>query len=902
MSFQSTENVDEDTWAGILCIDPNGLRTSSPVGPLYYKLDTLRILPGLTDRSGHFVGTINDNKTTFPGTEIEYNYYHSWGLYNTGWHDKATSLALRHTYLADNPTYPDGWSVLTRRVIVSHFDREYDMMLLTPDSNYIRDNDEFWVGIQYGPVAEGLSNTWDGSTGRKWLMGGWITRRYYEYDDNGEITAHIEGADYMELWRTQPYGTPDDPKDYSENPMLHSTLVGFLHDAVNALQSADYRFTKHTTWGTGGMSGSVNRNISSEMAFDIMAEICHEEGYEWQIVIDPTGATPADRRKVMLYERAATAPSVDLSASRIAYETSIRSLPKIQLGETDDVATHIQIVREVQTIPQDDLSNFMHPGLWPDKDHASRRYSMLSFPPPPNPASHGWDRVTNSYHTDGDDANVWPDGYGQGLPGSPYSDPSQVIDSEGNPAICFQKHMVDRSPETWTFWNFLSFYLDDNGQPSSAKLDLDLRTWRRVLFNFKHGTRSQAFRHGNMSSYLFLFFYWYGASYFDDDAGSVYKLRLHTTIEPGIPDDDWYKRCFVYTFGKGTQNDKGEDIIDGDGWYPFDLLLPEIDDDGSVVNWHGWEPEYTTTLATADPLHIDFVSFEIECAEHQDRFNRAVYEDYDSFDFVNTAPYYQGYRGRSLSFEDALEGEIYLEITDIEKYLYRGTDYIDEVLTGELIFPDPKPRLLLITENGMTKEWVEVEAINGDYDGTTNVKLTRPLLNDWDNGTSDRALLPMGCSWSLSNFHFETGPGYTYPVGSRPTELQKPYRYRTIPYTDVELDRQATLKIPAETYQSIQYVEAELDGNPYLLIGHRVHVQLDPERETLFHNVQLLIDDITYTVDKTDFYCDVTLGTLDAKARVTGNMSFVHAEQRRKLTRLELGIPQRNPYEERFVG
>jgi len=899
MSFPSTLNVEDDTWAGILCIDPNGLRPFSPVGPLYYKLDSLKIQPGLTDRSGHFIGTLNDNKTTFPGTENEYRYIHSYGFYDTGWLSYTDGAAARTAYLAAHPTYPNSWYVFTRLVVVALFTREYDMMLLTPDSTHIQDNDEFWVGVQHGPEVEGLTDTWDGSTGRKWLMGGWICNRAYEYENTGEITAVIEGKDYMELWRTQPYGTPDTPKDYSDEgagPTLHGVILNDLFTEVNALQNANYQFTKHAYWNTA-MTGSINRNMSSEMAFDLMQEICHNEGFEWQIILDPTGITPADRRKVMLYKRTSTtAPIVDVAAYRIAYDTYIRQLPTIQVGDTEDTATHIQIVRDVETVPRDNLSNFMHPGLWPDKDHASRRYSMLSFPPPPNPASHGWDRVTDTYQTDGDPRNVWPGdiwgrGYGQGREGSPYGDPTQIIDSEGNPAICFQKQMIDRSPETWTFWNFLNLYTNEDDLPTGAALDLDLRKWRRIKYNFKHATRSQAFRHGNISTASYIWWSFYGASFFDDDAGSVYKIRIHTNITPGIPVADWHKRCFVYTFGKGTQNDVGEDNIDGDGWYPFDLLLPEVDDTGTVVNWHGWEAEYTTTLVTADPFQIDFVSFEIVCAEHQDRFNRSLYEVQSSLNWINTAPYYHGYRGRAIPFENANTGDHYLSSSsDIEMYLYRGTDYIDETLTGEVVFPSPKPKLLLMSWDGMIKEWVEVDAINGDYPAPNNIRLMRPLENDWLDATgSDRLLIPMGCSWSLSNLHFETGPGFQYSIkGSRPTELQKPYRYRTIAYTDVEIDRQAQLKIQPETYESIQYVEAVLDGNPYHLIGYLIRIQLDPERETLFHNRWLIIDDIDYTVDKTDFYVNATLGTLDAKARVVGNMSFIHGEQRKKMTRLAI--------------
>ena len=92
-----------------------------------------------------------------------------------------------------------------------------------------------------------------------------------------------------------------------------------------------------------------------------------------------------------------------------------------------------------------------------------------------------------------------------------------------------------------------------------------------------------------------------------------------------------------------------------------------------------------------------------------------------------------------------------------------------------------------------------------------------------------------------------------------------------------------------------------MDGNPYRVIGHRVHVQLDPGRQTLFHNIQMFIDDIKYIVNNTDFYSVATLGKMDVKPRVSGNMSFVHAEEYKKQTRLAIDYRDAS-YRETFTG
>jgi hypothetical protein len=264
--------------------------------------------------------------------------------------------------------------------------------------------------------------------------------------------------------------------------------------------------------------------------------------------------------------------------------------------------------------------------------------------------------------------------------------------------------------------------------------------------------------------------------------------------------------------------------------------------------------------------------------------NRGYQEDYFDFVALHAAPYRYGYRGTlTYLYQAASAGDHFIHITSApEKLFHIGSEDIDSTFLGQVVFSDPKPKLLLYTDDGV-KEWAEVDAFNAVplFEGYTNIRLTKPLENDWD--ANDAVMIPMGCSWSLSQLHFDTGPGYRYSiVDDRSSNLQKPYRYRVVPYSDVKQESQAVLKIPEQTFDVIQSVTAHIDGYPHYLIGYSADVELDPEREQFFQE-EMIIDDITYTVDKTDFYCDVTLGILESKARVSGNVSFIQAQQRKKM-------------------
>jgi hypothetical protein len=422
---------------GLLVIDPNGLRSTDP-GPIFFKLDTLTITPGLTSRNGAFNATINDNKNA---------------------------------------------------------SRLYDMTYLTPNSVYVRDNDEYWIGIQQGGSIptdpSGLTDTWaPGVGGRQWLMGGFIINRSYDYDEDTRLTAKITGKDYTDLWRTQPFGTPTTPRNYSDDSYPDGedivTIINQLFDDVNTLQLVNWQFTKHAVlWPSLPLGTKWKKEFKGDDAFSLMVAACEELGYDWTIIVDPTGATPAERRRVVWFPR--DSPLLD-STMRVAFELNIRSAPEIQVGDTSELVTNILIDQTDAATAPPDVADWMTPTAWPDRDVAARKYSAFTFPSPSNPANLG--RSTAGVEPD---ASVVTDGEVVGY--DKWSDYTQIIDDEGFPALNFRRAgLVGQNPSATvknrTFKNFLSFATGNDGRPISTRMAMDLRGWRRLVFKFRHATRA----------------------------------------------------------------------------------------------------------------------------------------------------------------------------------------------------------------------------------------------------------------------------------------------------------------------------------------------------------------------------------------------------------------------------
>lgn len=767
------------SWGGILCIDPNGLRPTGAggepamKGPIYFLLDTLIIRPGLTNKAGAFVATINDQATVgqvHPTTGAETRPY-----------DK--------TLFAEHPLY------------------DIDV--------FIRDNDEFWVGPQQGPDvpnnSQGLNQSWSPSSGgREWLMGGYITKRYWKVEGGRRITAYIEGRCYMDVWMDQYFGTPATPRNYETATDFATVAADILTD-VNAQQDADYQFSQSTLYwpGAGAIPAVTGHEIVKEFKtseiFSTMRENCEEAGWEWQITPNPAGATPAARRAVMLYPRSLLAPRP--TQYLIEYTRNIRHIPKIMQGDTSELVTDIIITDgEVNMVPPNRMA-WIDPGVWRDLNYENREYTMLSIPPPPNAA--------------------------KTMAGGRYTDGASVLDDEGWPAINFQKHDIGAGQ----FWIFLTFYTDDAGNPVAARMDLDLRQWRRLRFKFKHNSRATP------------------------DGGTVYRVGVHSVGNPGV---DFVNRAFYYLFGTGYQEGlspplSDHDTIDDEEWTELDILLPEIDKDGNVADLNGWT-EVTETgppFRGPDPTSIDFVTFFVDCDEDEpgsDWIDASIPGSIAGKKFVGRRP-----------IVGALSaGDYYLQITNPEVYFQRGTGSFPATSTGETVFYNPKPYCLIGSTGPDRVEPVLLDAMRGSYyPGMDNLRLTHTLLYAHSN---NRYLYILGgWSISLSQIRFERNVRLEDSVTVAP-HLQNPRRFRLVTKKEIEYLGEAediASLVLDELGQAQQFVTPVIDGDPRMRIGYRMMPRLDPGREDVFHSIYMFVDDVQYTVEDVDFSMQVTMGTIN---------------------------------------
>lgn len=549
--------VEVDTYAALLCIDPNGVRTTNK-GPIIYVLDNIEYKPGLSEKSGVFMASLNDNAN---------------GVHR-------------------------------------------DMELLEEGTFWIRDDDEFWVGFQRGPS----SATWDPTggvdgegAGRKWLGGGYINNRYYVYAADTRISAKLVGKGYMDVWKDQLFGTPTIPRDYTGATDVARIARDIIVD-INTFQPAGWRYSEHPTefpesqaltvdavfgataclvpdntgfvvgdafiWDddspgeivtitgfTGGTQidfiGSPIQQIlgylvasnariiqaigvewkkefKQEASSDVMSDIVDEAGYEWRIDY---------LRRVMLYARSSPpTPSASSSAYTIRYTTNFRNASKIVMGDTTEKITHAIVTDGASnTMPPDIDAWCLNPSMWPDLTNPVRAYGAAALPAPCNPS----DAI--------------------------YSDVSLIMDDQGHPALCFQ---MESAPN---FNLNLSLYVDAVLATQASNLNLDLREWRRLKFRFRHASRVTP------------------------DAGTIYRAFIRTLLND----------VYYYDFGRGAglspqlvAGDTDHDTILYAVWCEIDLLLPECDVDGNVTDLHGWIP-----VGTPDPMDINWVSISVFCAE-----------------------------------------------------------------------------------------------------------------------------------------------------------------------------------------------------------------------------------------------------------------------------------------------
>jgi len=818
--------IEADTYGGLLCIDPNGLRLTNK-GPVIFLLDSLNFSPGLTEKSGVMRCQINDNAT--------------------------------------DDTHSEG---------------RVDMELLREGTIWIQDDDEFWVGVQRGPDPGGNEphGAWaptggsDGEgAGRKWLMGGYVNKRYYRYGGNGDITAVIIGKDYMDVWKDQVFGTPSIPRNYTE-----ATDIGMIAyqvvDDLNSFQPVGWRYTRHPTyfpyapyaqsnlvldypagatsvrvedssqftWTLAGVPALLmdsnsqeivrivgidhpnntlffplasptsnaytmaagakilqteeeeigiewKKEFNQEASSNVMTDISDEASYEWRIDY---------LKQVLLYPRT-SAPS----APSIRFTTNIRNLPEIVMGDTTERITHVIVTdATVSSIPPDIDAWCLNPDIWPDLTNPNRGYSAGSMHFPANPAD-----------------NI-------------YADPTLIVDDEVASALCFQNELVPH------FTLNLSIYRDASGEFQYGRLHLDLREWGKLKFRFRHPTRI--------------------------GSGSTYMLQLHTGGVDLSPAEVLNNR-YQYLFGQGTQ---AIDTIDSNEWTEIELLLPEVDVDGNIrldefgnPLLHGWTAHDAWDVVNGvwvppDPTDINWVSIAVSCSE--------------------SSP---GHGPGQILLSDADAGEQYLEVAHPE--YFAGSSKPNTRKTFQL------PNTYILEDAGGSED-VRIKGVGLLSTPTPdNIELDKVVINDYKTALGAQISVRGGWTICFSQLHFERKLRYE-PSATAPTP---PYRYRMMVAKEMENLNEAVAKaegIIAQEKEAMRPVRVLIDGDPRFEAGYRSRLYLDVDP---FDNVSTFIDDTQYELGPDlDLRITLLLGEGDRRSRELTELSVLDAHDR-QLRNLGLG-------------
>ena len=722
--WRVTKNIEDCVYAAILCIDPYGVRTDQK-GPIIYVLDDATIKPGLSQRNGVFTGRLNDNEN----------------------------------------------------------DLRSDMELLRQGTKWIRDQDEFWIGFQRGqsPGGNEPHGAWDSSggtdgegAGRKWIMGGYISQRVYNYNRDTTIDAVLMGKGYMDVWEDQIFGTPVNPRDYSTATDLATIARDVITD-INLLQPAGWQYSVHPDYFGTAFTTKWAKEFRQERASDVYRDIADELGYEWRIDY---------MRRVMMYPRGfPPSPGASSPAYSLRFTTNIREVPEIVMGNTDEIVTHAIVTDGgTVTIPPDIDAWCMNFGLWPDlAANNIRGYGATSRPAPCNPAT------------------------------SVYADATLIMDDEGHPALCFQ------SENSRAFDLNLSITAI-GGSGVGSEIHLDLREWRRLIFKFKHPTRTAA--------------------------GSTYSILLLSSLS------DFY----LYTFGLGATSpqlgsgaSESDTIADAD-WNLIDLMLPELDVNGTLVNLHGW-----VQTGAPDPTDLAWPSLYVNCNE------------------VNpgTGP------GQLLALA-ANAGDQYLSVPNAERFA--------GLTSGKLIFWQDSVCLL---QKGATSEEVRITGVALDSIPLPyNIELQKPILNTYSLGIPNSWLYQKGgYTICFSQFRFQRN----LRLQDSKSGAVPPYRYRMMIAKEMDTLNEAQARanaVIAQETTSKKYVIANVDGNPEFEIGSRCRVYLGVHP---FQNVPTIVDDIEYRLGPDlDFNIALTLGSASTRAANLSELA-VMSQQERHIRNIGLG-------------
>ncbi len=793
--YPQPEDAEENCYGWLLCIDPNAIRG----GPIYYLLDSANVIPGLTNKCGSFSATLNDNKKEFD----------------------------------------DGFT-------------QYDMYLLGSDKPFILDQDEFWIGLQRGDASktgEPSSYTWDptgGSDGKgagvHWLMGGYITKRYYERNALGRVTAIILGKDYMDVWKDQQFGTDEIPRNY-ETPTYLDVIANDILDDINLKQEAEYRFTPHPDyWGVTSTTLTVNASywdtileVESVTGFTVGDIILiRDEGNPTGEYLTISGITDTALQQLHLvgspieyiygYDRTSATVSrttgllsekwqrefvednpfdtMQQICEEIVMEWKIDYLKRVMLYPksnppipTNQYITYSTNIREVPEIVLGDTDNIITDAIVKD----GLPYTK------PNPVTL-WSTATGLWNEITDwglrpyDPVVAP--FPPNSIRQTYTDSSLTLDPDGYPAVNFQY----QGPQT-RFQIHLGYWLLSAGSTdvSGAQLNLDLRTYRRIKLRWRHASK-------------------------DLMTTSTYTIELHTPNKTtGVIN---LNNFFRFNFGEGIQEDLDHslnDTVDSDGWHEIDLLLPQPDVDGNISlidpdQMKGWE-----ATGNPDPTNIDWIAFFIDLQEPD--------------------PGYAVSTGKKLA-AGVTAGDQYIQLTDPEQIAGYAPGTMTTTRTMQRTIECD------IVQGGTTETVHILMIYPPSTPGTTNVLLEYPLLNSFT--AAAKLYVKGGKSFSFSQLHFERN----FQESGQEIPTIGPRRYRL--YDADELSYQSEVDGKTEAVLNMdahprQWVKIIIDGDPEKEIGTRVRVFLDPHHNQIFQNVAMIIDNVEYLLTDVDLEQTLTL-------------------------------------------
>jgi len=789
-------SIEDDQYGAILIIDPRGLRADNR-GPIEFLMDSTDFRPGITAKTGFMTAELNDN-------------------------DNSKTGPAAHT----------------------------DMYLIREGTELIRDDDEFWIGVQRGPLPGGNNpiGSWnptggsDGKgSGRKLLMGGFVSQRFHTIE-NKKITATIVGKDYMDIWNDQPYGSALIPKEYAVAQDV-GFIVEDIINTINSLQTAPaplrpdgwYYYPHPIYWPTRSSLLTVNASYT-----DTVLTIADVTGFQVGDVWVYDDITPAGE-----YPYCSSITPFPLNQLNLPPVPGITNIPGYHVADNAMVKQSNLFLRWSKTFKQDPARDIMaeicDESLYEwtiDYLRYVRLFPRGGGPIAPNirygenvrsvpkllmgdtterithliaegitttipAASDLWCATPSIWH---DPTNTHRSfaRYSFPPPSNPidqtYTDVTLIQDDQGQSALCFQNDNV------WQFNLNFGMKIDALDNYIYPELALDLREIRRLKFKFRHAT-------------------------YDGTPGSVYRIHIRCR-----QNDGWY-----FNFGQGIQEALGvsnHDTIDSADWTEIDLLLPECDEAGSIIDLHGFILIDDPATPPPDPTEINWPAIFCSLAE------------------ANPG------RGPGQNIYAAAIGDNHIHVNNPQQYI--GLAAASPVMSTFLYQPQ---EIELV--DGAATERITVSKID-----TGILYLTPPDLTANWNPTA-KAHVRAGWTICFSQFRFERQLHY-----EASGVLAPPYRYRVLAtneakkLTELISRSDGILQIQGDILYGVDVV---IDGDPQFEIGSRprVYFGLSP-----YQNLRMVIDEAAYHLVAGDFWIDLSLGLIMARSTRSSDLDVLAAHEK----------------------